>query len=91
MHTEELPYRSPAAIVSLRPVTLRPCFSASLPSGCRVLENRKRVKTSGDKRLLLRMNGNNGKDTFHFDKAELNLPVSISAINSNGLLIRAYL
>jgi len=32
MHTEEHPYRSPAAIVSLRPVTLRPYLSISLPS-----------------------------------------------------------
>ena len=38
MHTDEHPCRSPAAVVSLRPVTLRPYLSASLPSGCRLLD-----------------------------------------------------
>lgn len=37
MHTDEHPCRSPAAIVSLRPVTLRPYLSTSLPSECRLL------------------------------------------------------
>src|SRR3989338_8693047 len=32
MHTDEHPYRSPAAVVSLRPVILRPYLSVSLPS-----------------------------------------------------------
>jgi hypothetical protein len=32
MHTDEHPYRSPATIASLRPVTLRPYLSISLPS-----------------------------------------------------------
>ena len=31
MNTDEYPYRNPAAIVSLRPVILRPYLSVSLP------------------------------------------------------------
>ena len=36
MHTDEHPYRGPATVVSLRPVTLRPYLSISLPSECRL-------------------------------------------------------
>ena len=60
-HTEDSPCCSPAAIVSLRPVTLRPCFSTSLPSGIRILKKRQRVKTRGNKRSFILISGNQSK------------------------------
>jgi hypothetical protein len=57
MHTGERLSRSPAAIVSLRPVTLRPCFSASLPSKCRLLNGADRVNDSGINGMIFRTIG----------------------------------
>lgn len=37
MNTDEYPYYNPAAIVSLRPVILRPYLSVCLPMMCRLL------------------------------------------------------
>ena len=57
MHTDEYPCRSPATLVSLRPVTLRPCFSASLPSACRLLGNSDWVNYPRDEWLGFRISG----------------------------------
>jgi hypothetical protein len=45
MNTDEYPYRNPAAIVSLRPVILRPYLSVGLPTRCRLSNGSGRVKT----------------------------------------------
>ena len=45
MNTDEYPYRNPAAIVSLRPVILRPYLSVCLPTRCRLSNGSVRVKT----------------------------------------------
>jgi len=39
MHTDDHPYRSPATIAPLRPVTLRPYLSVSLPITIRLLSS----------------------------------------------------
>ena len=55
--TDEFPYRSPATIDSVRPVTLRPYLSISLPSERRLLENRYFSQNITDEWLNLRMSG----------------------------------
>lgn len=50
MRMGEHPCRSPAAVVSLRPVTLRPCLSVSLPSDYTLMSGSNKVnlyKTNG--------------------------------------------
>ena len=56
-HTDDHPYRGPATIVSLRPVTLRPYLSISLPSGTDYLERREKSQSLPDKRSNFRMSG----------------------------------
>jgi hypothetical protein len=70
IHTDEHPYRGPATIVSLRPVTLRPCLSTSLPSGADYSENTKPGQSLTDERLSFRMNGE-GRTTFETAKSGL--------------------
>ena len=60
MHTDEHLCRSPATIVTLRPVTLRPYLSLSLPSGCRILIGSNRVKAYGTDGLIFPMSGKAG-------------------------------
>ena len=60
MHTDEYPCRSPATVVSLRPVTLRPYFSASLPSACRLFGNSDWVNHLCDEWLSFRISGKQG-------------------------------
>ena len=57
MHTDEHPYRSPATIASLRPVTLRPYLSISLPSELIVADDLNISQNLTDERSDFRMNG----------------------------------
>lgn len=57
MHTDEYPYRSPATIDSLRPVTLRPYLSISLPSNTDYLDRGESSQSQPDERLNFRMSG----------------------------------
>lgn len=57
MHTDENPCRSPATIASLRPVTLRPCLSTSLPSSGDYLFICEPSQNPTDEWLNLRMSG----------------------------------
>ena len=50
IHTDEHPYRGPAAIVSLRPVTLRPYLSISLPSEYKILNDSETINSIRDER-----------------------------------------
>ena len=43
MHTDDHPYRSPATMTPLRPVTLRPYLSISLPSEYKILNDNERI------------------------------------------------
>jgi hypothetical protein len=52
MHTDEYPYRSPATIATLRPVTLRPYLSISLPSARIVVDDPIRVKVKPTNGLI---------------------------------------
>ena len=61
MDADEHLCRSPATIVTLRPVTLRPYLSLSLPSGCRILIGLNRVKAYGTDGLLFPMSGKTGE------------------------------
>ena len=64
MHTDESPQGSPATIVSVRPVTLRPYFSISLPSDCTVFDHADQVKPYGTNGLVSRMNGKQGSRDY---------------------------
>ena len=57
IHTDDHPYRGPAAIVSLRPVTLRPYLSISLPSDCTLIYSIYPSQKSTDKRSNFWMSG----------------------------------
>jgi len=76
MHTKELLCRSPAAIVSLRPVTLRPYLSVSLPSGCRIFQSSDTVKTSWYKRLISRMSGYFDNPSLYNRQANIGLRIN---------------
>ena len=57
IHTDEHPCRGPATIVSLRPVTLRPCLSTSLPSDADYSVYCRQSQNLADKRFNFRMSG----------------------------------
>jgi hypothetical protein len=57
MHTDDHPYRSPATIASLRPVTLRPYLSISLPSKRIVADDLNISQNLTDEWLDFRING----------------------------------
>jgi hypothetical protein len=50
MHTDDHPYCSPATIISLRPVTLRPYLSISLPSEYKILNDNETINPIQDER-----------------------------------------
>ena len=63
MHTDEYPYRSPAAMVSVRPVTLCPYLSVSLPSNGSISKGTDRVKAYEMSGQISLMNGLQADDT----------------------------
>jgi hypothetical protein len=63
-NTDEHPYRNPAAIVSLRPVILRPYLSVCLPTRSRLLSGSNVVNPCNDEKAAFLMHGK--KTIFSF-------------------------
>lgn len=63
-NTDEYPHRNPAAIVSLRPVILRPYLSVCLPMRYRLFSGSNIVNPCNDERSNFQMRGK--KAVFSF-------------------------